>query len=64
MSDAPKDGVDRRDFMTAAFTLVGASAALATNVGTANAQGTKEVPAAARSGTQRGTVYTGDVIQG
>lgn len=53
MSDDPKwDGLDRRHFITAA---IGASAALAANTDPANAQ------AATAS---RGTVYTGDVIDG
>ena len=53
MSDQSREGVDRRDFMVAA---VGASAALATNSG---AQGANQ----AKTGS-RGTVFTGDVIDG
>src|SRR5262245_13430189 len=53
MSDDPaSNGVDRRLFITAA---IGASAALAANTDTANSQGTT---------ASRGTVYTGDVIDG
>ena len=50
--DKGLDGLDRRHFITAA---IGASAALAANTDTANAQA---APAS------RGTVYTGDVIDG
>lgn len=53
MSDDPGwDGLDRRDFITAA---IGASAALASDINPANAQ------AAMASG---GTAYTGDIIDG
>ena len=40
MSDKPKEGLDRRDFMIASIATVGASAALAANAGAANAQDT------------------------
>jgi predicted deacylase len=65
MSDEPKDGLDRRDFMMATIASVGASAVLAANTGAANAQGIT-VPGAAGSAqvAPQGTVYTGDVIQG
>jgi uncharacterized protein len=53
MSDEPGEGLDRRDFMVAG---VGASAALAANSG---AQGADQANTASR-----GTVYTGDVIDG
>ena len=53
MSDEPGEGLDRRDFMVAA---VGASAALAANSG---AQGADQANTASR-----GTVYTGDIIEG
>lgn len=57
MSDDPgSDGLDRRHFMTAA---IGASAALAANTDPANAQGAGQVATASR-----GTVYTGDTIDG
>ena len=53
MSDHPGwDGLDRRHFITAA---IGASAALAADVDPANAQA---------STASRGTVYTGDIIDG
>ena len=60
MSDKPKEGLDRRDFMIASIATVGASAALAVNAGAANAQDT----AAPSADPASGTVYTGDVIQG
>jgi uncharacterized protein len=50
------DGLDRRHFMTAA---IGASAALAANTDPANAQGISQATTASR-----GTVYTGDMIDG
>ena len=53
MSDDPGwDGLDRRDFITAA---IGASAALAVEIDRAHTQATT---------ASRGTVYTGDVIDG
>jgi hypothetical protein len=64
MPNEQKDGLDRRDFMMAAVGLVGASGTLASCVGTANAQNTKAPPAGPAPGASRGTVYTGDVIQG
>ena len=60
MSDKPKEGLDRRDFMIASLATAGASATLmAATGGAANAQA-----AAATSATSGGTVYTGEVIQG
>ena len=57
MSDDPKwDGLDRRDFITAA---IGASAALAASTDSASAQSVGQVATASR-----GTVYTGDTIDG
>lgn len=64
MQTEPKEGVDRRDFMKAAIALVSASSALATQAGTANAQGANAPPAGKAAGASSGTVYTGDVIQG
>ena len=64
MSDNPKEGLDRRDFMIASIATVGASAALAVNAGAANAQDTAASSADAAPGAPQGTVYTGDVIQG
>ncbi|WP_233837389.1 M14 family metallopeptidase [Paraburkholderia sp. ZP32-5] len=62
MQNEPKDSVDRRNFMKTAIALVGASSALVTQAGTAYAQNAN-APAAG-SATSRGTVYTGDVIDG
>jgi predicted deacylase len=63
MSNKPKESLDRRDFMIASIATVGASAALAANAGSANAQdsATSSVRPAPGAPT---TVYTGDVIQG
>ena len=58
MSDKPKEGLDRRDFMIASIATVGVSAALAVNAGAANAQD------AAAPSPASGTAFTGDVIQG
>ena len=60
MSENPKDGLDRRDFMIASIATVGASAVLARNAGPAKAQDTSTSSGDAASGT----VYTGDVIEG
>jgi uncharacterized protein len=61
MSDAATtDGLDRRGFMIATIASVGASAALASETDAANAEDST-APAQARL---RGTVFTGDVIQG
>jgi len=64
MPTEPKDGIDRRDFVMAAIALVGASAGLASNTGTANAQDPKGPQASPAPGAPQRTVYTGDVIQG
>src|SRR5262245_57992175 len=56
--------LDRRDFMTAAIGLVGASASLASSAGTANAQDTNAPPVGLEPGVPHRTVYTGDVIHG
>jgi hypothetical protein len=57
MSDDLKwDGLDRRDFITAA---IGASAVLAANADSASAQTVGQATTASR-----GTVYTGDTIDG
>ncbi|MBZ9656760.1 succinylglutamate desuccinylase/aspartoacylase domain-containing protein [Phyllobacterium lublinensis] len=58
MSDNHKEGLDRRDFIIASIATVGASAALAVNTSTANAQDAKTTDPTS------GTVYTGDTIQG
>lgn len=59
MSENPKDGLDRRDFMIASIATVGASAVLARNAGPAKAQDTS----ASSGDGASGTVYTGDVIE-
>jgi uncharacterized protein len=59
MSENPKDGLDRRDFMIASIATVGASAVLARNAGPAKAQDTSTSSGDGASGT----VYTGDVIE-
>jgi predicted deacylase len=64
MPNERREGLDRRDFMMAAIGLVGASASLASNVGTANAKDTKVPPVGLEPGALQRTVYTGDVIQG
>ena len=61
MSEEPKEGLDRRDFMVASIATVGASAVLAHNTGAAKAQDAS-APAAGQGSS--GTVYTGDMIQG
>lgn len=64
MSDDLKHGLDRRDFMIATVASVSASAALAANTGTAKAEGVTAPAAGSAQAAPRGTVYTGDVIQG
>ena len=63
MPNEQREGLDRRDFMTA-IGLVGASASLASSAGAANAQDTKAPPVGLEPGAPQRTVYTGDVIQG
>jgi predicted deacylase len=64
MSDDPRRGLDRRDFMIATVASVSASAALAANTSSAKAQGVTAPAVGSAQGAPRGTVYTGDVIQG
>jgi hypothetical protein len=64
MHNEPKNSVDRRDFMKAAIALVSASSALATQAATANAQEANPAATGEATAAPRGTVYTGDVIQG
>jgi uncharacterized protein len=64
MSEKPKEGLDRRDFMIASVATVCASAVLARDTGPANAQDTAASSSDAASGASRGTIYTGDVIDG
>ena len=63
MSDEPKDGLDRRDFMMSTIASVGASAVLAVNTGAAYVQGKTAPAAGSAQVAPQGTVYTGDVIQ-
>ena len=58
VSEDPKDGLERRDFMIASLATVGASAALVAGATAATAQGPEPRPAAA------GATLTGDVIEG
>ena len=58
------EGLDRRDFMMAAIGLVGASATFASSASAANAEDTNTPPVGQAAGAPKGTVYTGDVIQG
>ncbi|HVK91608.1 MAG TPA: succinylglutamate desuccinylase/aspartoacylase family protein [Mycoplana sp.] len=60
MSDSPKEGLDRRDFIVASLATVGVSAALGVSAGAANAQDA----ATSSPDPSSGTAYTGDIIQG
>lgn len=64
MHSESKDGVARRDFIKTAVALVGATSALVTQSGAANAQGTNASTTDGLTGGKQKTVYTGDVIQG
>jgi predicted deacylase len=64
MSESPKDGLDRRDFVIASIATFGASAVLTRNADPAKAQETAASTGDAASSASRKTVYTGDVIQG
>jgi hypothetical protein len=64
MSEKPKEGLDRRDLMIASIAAVGASSVLAHNTGPAKAQDTAASSGATAAGAPRGTLYTGDVIDG
>jgi len=72
MSNRQQERLDRRDFMIASIATVGASAALAANAGSANAQvnnqgntqGAATSTVGSASGAQSATVYTGDTIEG
>jgi hypothetical protein len=63
-SSKSEDRLDRRDFVIASITAIGASAALVTNTGSANAQATATSPLGPVARTPSATVYTGDTIQG
>lgn len=64
MSNTPEERLGRRDFMTASMATVGASAALAANVGSAHAQDSATAAVGPTAGAPSATVYTGDTIQG
>jgi uncharacterized protein len=64
MSENPKEGLDRRDFVVASIAAVGASAVIAGNTVPAKAQDTAAPSGAATSGTPQVTAYTGDVVDG
>lgn len=64
MPNEHKEGLDRRDFIMAAVSLVGTSTTLASSAGIANAQDTKAPPVSSTPRAPQRTVYTGDVIQG
>jgi predicted deacylase len=64
MPSEPEERLDRRDFMIASLTTIGASAALAANAGSAEAQGIATSSAGSASATPSATAYTGDTIQG
>jgi predicted deacylase len=64
MSEKPKEGLDRRDFVVASIAAVGASAVLACDTGAAKARDVAASSGAKRSGVHEGTLYTGDVIDG
>ena len=64
MPDNSQENLDRRDFLIASIATAGASAALSINVDAVSAQGTPASSAGAPTGARKGTIYTGDVIQG
>lgn len=51
--------IDRRDFMTSSIAVAGASAVLASEIGTATSQEKAETP-----NSETATAYTGEIIQG
>jgi len=61
MTNKPENSIARRDLLKASVATVGAAAVLAANAGPAVAQDTKNASPAT---TGKGTVYTGEVIQG
>lgn len=64
MSERPREGFDRRDFMIGSIAAVGASAVSARTSGPATAQEMAASTSDAASTTPHRTVYTGDVIDG
>lgn len=64
MSENPKEGLDRREFMIASIATLGAAAAVTGDAGPAKAQDTQASSGDTTSDGALGTVYTGEVIQG
>jgi predicted deacylase len=64
MPEEPEEDLDRRGFMIASAATVCVSAVLARSTGPANAQDTAASSGDAASGASRGTLHTGDVIDG
>jgi len=64
MTDNPLDGIKRRDLIKASIATVGAATVLSANAGPADAQGSTSPAVGATDEKPRGTVYTGEVIQG
>jgi len=64
LSDEPKYGLDRRDFIIATIASGAGAATLATTTSNANAQGEAAPTAGPIRNAPQGTVYTGDVIHG
>lgn len=64
MPSKPGERLDRRDFMFASITTIGASAALMVHAGSANAQNSATSSVSSAPGAPSSTVYTGDTIQG
>ncbi|SOC43988.1 hypothetical protein SAMN05892877_1121 [Rhizobium subbaraonis] len=64
MSHKPKEGLDRRKFMLASLASAGASAVIAGSAGATYAKETATSSGDAVSESSRGTIYTGDVVDG
>jgi uncharacterized protein len=64
MSETAREGLDRRDLITASIATIGASVVLAGDAGPSKAQDTPAASGGAASGATQTTVYTGDVIDG
>src|ERR1700729_3632340 len=64
MPGKPEERFDRRDFMIASMTVIGASAALVADTASANAQNSATSSVSLAPGARSATVYTGDTIQG
>jgi hypothetical protein len=64
MSEKAMERLDRRDFMMASIATVGASAVLVSSTGPVKAQDTAASSGDAASGAPRGTLYTGDSVDG